>query len=346
MDIKTNFMDNILLGNTLNQWIISLSIVAGAALLCWIISLSSKSVMGKCPTKRQHFVKLTVAALKKPVIFGIIMAAVYFALIRLNINASTIATIEKIYSLLAILNVTWAIAKFANILIEKFQEQKHFDNKLLPLLKRAILIVIWVIGIITALNNAGIKVTTLLGALGVSGIAAALAAQDTLKNIFGGVTIFMDGHLHIGDHVQFDAYEGVIQDINLRSTRIKTFEDRVVTVPNYKLMDASVINVSTEARRRVLIKIGLTYNTLPEKMKEAIEILKSIPQNISEIDSDTIAVFSDFGDSALIITYIYYIKKPSDIRESTSKVNFTILECFNSAGLDFAFPTQTVYIGK
>ena len=339
-------MDNIFLGNTLNQWLISLTIIAGAALLCWLISLLSNIVMGKCPEQRQHFIKITVATLKQPVIFGIIMAAVYFALIRLNISASTISTITKVYSLLAILNVTWAIAKFINILVEKFQEQKNIDNKLLPLLKRAILIVIWVIGIITALNNAGIQVTTLLGALGVSGIAAALAAQDTLKNIFGGVTIFMDGHLHIGDHVQFDAYEGIIQDINLRSTRIKTFDDRIVTVPNYKLMDASVINVSTESRRRVLIKIGLTYSTSPDKMREAIDILKDIPQHLDELDPDTIAVFSEFGDSAMILTYIYYIRKSADIRESTSKVNFAILERFSAAQLDFAFPTQTVHIGK
>ena len=334
------------LGNSINQWLVSLTIIAGAALLCWLISLLSNIVLGKCPAKRQHFLRITVASLKQPVIFGIIMAAVYFATIRLNISASTIANLTKGYSLLAILNVTWAIAKFANILIEKFQAQQHFDNKLLPLLKRAILIVIWVIGVITALNNAGIQVTTLLGALGVSGIAAALAAQDTLKNIFGGVTIFMDGHLHIGDHVQFDAYEGFIQDISLRSTRIKTFDDRIVTVPNYKLMDASVINVSTESRRRVLIKIGLTYSTSPDKMREAIDILKDIPQHLDELDPDTIAVFSEFGDSAMILTYIYYIRKSADIRESTSKVNFAILERFSAASLDFAFPTQTVHIGK
>jgi MscS family membrane protein len=108
-------------------------------------------------------------------------------------------------------------------------------------------------------------------------------------------------------------------------------------------MDASVVNISVEPSRRVVIKLGLTYDTAPDKMLEAIDILKKIPQAVNEIDASTIAVFSDFGDFALGITYIYYIKKDRDIRESNSKVNFEILNKFNAAGLNFAFPTQTVY---
>jgi MscS family membrane protein len=174
-------------------------------------------------------------------------------------------------------------------------------------------------------------------------MAVALAAQDTIKNIFGGITIYTDAPFRLGDTIRFDEYEGTVQDIGIRSTRIITYEQQIVSVPNYKLMDASIINISAEPSRRVVITLGLTYDTTPQKMKEAIEILKKLPANISEIEENTIAVFSAFGDFALLITYIYYIKKNLDIRESTSKVNFEILNGFNEAGLNFAFPTQTIY---
>ena len=110
-------------------------------------------------------------------------------------------------------------------------------------------------------------------------------------------------------------------------------------------MDASIENVTIEPMRRVVMKIGLTYDTAPEKMKEALTILINMPQKLTEIDAKEInAYFTDFSESALIITYIYFIKKKSDIMLTISKVNIEILEQFNAAGLNFAFPTRTIYL--
>ena len=110
-------------------------------------------------------------------------------------------------------------------------------------------------------------------------------------------------------------------------------------------MDAAITNISIEPKRRVLIKLGLTYDTTPAKMQEALSILRSIPGKIKNVDpKDWSANFTDYGDSALLITYIYNIKKGADIRAVTSDVNFEILNSFNNAGLEFAFPSQTVYL--
>jgi MscS family membrane protein len=276
--------------------------------------------------------------------FGVILVAIWFATERLNMSDKLRNIIEKSYHILIILNITLFASKFAVSLIAEYGER--INSRLLPLIRRTILIVIWIIGIVTALNNAGVEIASILGVLGVGGVSVALAAQDTIKNIFSGITIVTDSPFRIGDIIQFDGYEGFVQDIGLRSTRILTYEQRIVSVPNYKLMDASVTNISAEPSRRVLIKLGLTYDTAPQKMQEAIAILKKLPDAINEIEGNTVAVFSEFGDFALIITYIYYIKKNLDIRESTSLVNFKILENFNDAGLNFAFPTQTIYAYK
>jgi MscS family membrane protein len=176
----------------------------------------------------------------------------------------------------------------------------------------------------------------------------ALAAQDTVKNIIGGITLFTDRPFRIGDRICFDSIDGNVEDIGVRSTKIRTLDGRIITIPNSKIVDASIENISGEPRRRVVLQLKLTSDTTPEKMKEAIAILKSIPQTVKEIGSkDISASFSDFGDSTLIITYVYFVRKSAtDITEAISKVNFEILNRFKQADINFEFPTRKVVIDK
>jgi MscS family membrane protein len=337
-----DFIDKIFLGNSIKEWIISLSIIVIAVIVNKLITLLNRNVLKKIAAKSSSRIDdILLDSLEKPVMFGIILVAIWFAAARLQMSVKIHDVIEKSYNILIVVNITWFVSKFVASLIAEYGE--HINSRLLPLIRRTALSVIWIIGIVTALNNIGIEITSILGVLGVGGVSVALAAQDTIKNIFSGITIVTDAPFRIGDIIQFDGYEGTVQDIGIRSTRILTYEQRIISVPNFKLMDASVVNISAEPSRRVLVKLGLTYDTTPKKMQEAIEILNKIPVAVSEIEKDTVAVFSDFGDFALAITFIYYIRKNQDIRESISKVNFEILRNFNNAGLNFAFPTQTVY---
>ena len=219
----------------------------------------------------------------------------------------------------------------------------------MPIIKRTALVLVWIIGIVMALSNIGVNISALLGTLGIGGIAFALAAQDTVKNIFGAFTIFTDKPFNIGDTIRVDSFEGTVIDVGARSTKIMDYDKRIITFPNYKITDANIINISSEPRRRVVLNLGLTYDTTPEKMKEALDILKAIPErveNVSSNPSDTTAVFTNYADSALVIMYIYFIEKQGNILGVTSNMNMEILSSFNKAGLEFAFPTQTVYIQK
>jgi MscS family membrane protein len=193
----------------------------------------------------------------------------------------------------------------------------------------------------------GVNVATLVAGLSIGGLAFALAAQDTIKNIYGGFTIFTDRPFRIGDRIKVDGFDGFVENIGIRSTRIRTLEKRLVTMPNYKLVEASVENISEEPMRRILMKLGLTYNTTPQKMNEAMGILKAIPEKVRNVDPKDITVaFTDFTDFSLVITFVYFIRKNADVMETPSQVNTEILRAFNEAGLQFAYPTQTVYIEK
>ncbi|MDR1667061.1 MAG: mechanosensitive ion channel family protein [Bacteroidales bacterium] len=339
-------LEQVFFGNSIKAWAISLAIIAGAILLNKCIVLFNRRVIKKATAKSSgHLDNLLFESLEKPLVLGIMLVAIWVVVHRLNMEPTIRDTIEKAYQMLTVVNVTWFFSKFLGGLMDEYGH-RTFNARFLPLLKRGIVIAVWIVGLVTALNNIGVKVTTLLGALGLGGMAIALAAQDSIKNIFGSITIFTDAPFRLGDIIKFDGFEGVVLDIGIRSTRIQTYENRMVTIPNYKLMDAVVINISREPSRKVTVKLGLTYDTSPQKMQEAIELLKDIPQAVLDIENTVTAYFSDFGDFAMVITCHYFIKKGRDIFETTSRVNFEILRRFNDAGLNFAFPSQTVYLEK
>lgn len=349
-------LEQTLYKNTLHDWLISLIIIAAALIVNKIIILLNKHVIQKLTSKTtSRLDDILFKMLQAPVLFGIILVAIWFAARRLDLGTSAELVILKSYRILTVLNITWFIARLVNALIKEYWttekgesiKNKKLDTHLISIIQKTILTVIWALGGVMALNNIGVDVRALLGTLGIGGLAFALAAQDTIKNMFGGIAIFTDRPFRIGDRVKVDKYDGFIEDIGIRSTRIRTLEKRLVTIPNYKMVDAPVENVSEEPMRRVLTKLGLTYNTTPGEMNEAMEILRTMPDKVENVHPKDITVaFTDFTDFALVITFIYFIKKDADVMETPSQVNTEILRSFNAAGLQFAFPTQTIYIEK
>jgi MscS family membrane protein len=353
-----DILNKIFYGNKVEDWGISLIIIVSALILNKLIVLISKHFFRKIAEKttENHRIVL-IKSIVSPILLGIMLLAIWIAAVHLHWDKKVYEIINKSYHILIVLNLTWLFVRLTTALLDEQARRTaeknkaanlSVDNKLMPLIKKVVVLAIWAIGIVTALNNAGISVAALLGALGIGGIAVALAAQDTVKNIIGGITLFTDRPFRIGDRIRFDSIDGNVEDIGIRSTKIRTLDKRIITIPNSKIVDASIENVSDEPKHRVVVTLGLSYNTPVEKMKEAIAILKSIPQTVKEVENkDLSAAFSNFGNAALIITYVYFIRKSApDITEAISKVNFEILSQFKQAGLNLALPTQIVLIDK
>ena len=339
-------------GNTVENWVISIFIIVGAFILVKLLSLLGKKVIKPFTNSTTNRVDdIIYYSLESPIKFAVILLGIWIAIHRLVYPDSFVKVVDNAYRILIILDITWIFARLFSGLLQIYWGYKSDGktNTMMPIIKRTILVVVWIIGLVMALSNVGVNISALLGTLGIGGIAFALAAQDTVKNIFGAFTIFTDKPFSIGDTINVNGSEGTVVDVGVRSTKILGYDKRITTLPNYKITDTSIVNISSEPMRRVTVKLGLTYDTTPEKMKEALDILRNIPQrmeNVSNNPSDITAVFTDYTDSALIITYYYYIKKQGDILKVTSDMNLEILTSFNKAGLDFAFPTQTLYINK
>lgn len=349
--------EKVFYGNSLQDWGISVLIIVGALILNKIIQILNKRVFLKLTAKTKSSLDdILFGSLEAPVLLGVVLVAIWVALIRLDTPAKFHDMVVYAYKILTVLNVTWFFARLLTSFLDESVKAKpgedkktriHLDRKFLPLAKRFLLIIVWVIGGVTALSNVNVSVSALLGTLGIGGVAVALASQDTIKNLLAGVTIFTDQPFRIGDRIRFGDIDGTVEDIGLRSTRIRTLEKRLLTIPNYKIMDAAIENVNSEPMRKVVLKLGLTYDTTPEKMNEAMDILREMPKRVKYVSpKDIVAAFTDFGDFSLGITFIYYIEKKGDIFTTNSNVNMDILTTFNNAGLNFAFPTQTIYVEK
>lgn len=337
-------------GNTVQSWGISILIIIGAYLLVKILELFSKKVLAPFVNRtNNHLDDVIYYSLESPIKFAIMLLGIWIAIHRLAYPDNFVNVVDNAYRILIILDITWFFGRLFSGLLQNYWGQKSdgATNRMMPVIKRSIWVIVWIIGIVMALSNIGINISALLGTLGIGGIAFALAAQDTVKNIFGAFTIFTDKPFTIGDTINVNGCEGTVVDVGVRSTKILGYDKRITTLPNYKITDASIINISSEPMRRVTISLGLTYDTTPAKMKEALEILRAIPQRVENVSTDPsniTANFSDYTDSALVITYYYYIVKPGDVLKVASDMNMEILSSFNKAGLNFAFPTQTLYL--
>ncbi len=366
--MQLDFWNYTYYGNTILQYTITLGIILGSIILAKLFYWISKNILLKITSKtKTNLDYILVEKLEGPVLIAIIQMGLWYGLSLLNYPISelsaadieagitvpyshTRAFIDNTLNFIMVLNITWFLSRIFDALIEEYivplaeKSETDLDDQLLPIFRKGLRVIIWVLGVLVGLNNAGFDVGAVLAGLGIGGLAFALAAQDTVKNFFGGLMIFADKPFRVGDRIKAGGFEGFVQEIGIRSTRVKTLEGRIVTIPNSRFSDDAVENVDLEPSRRIVVNLGLTYSTTPEKMELALETLNEISiENKHNIEDNPMISFTTFGDFSLGILYVYFIRKGSDILRTQSDINLSILKKFNEKGLEMAFPTQTVY---
>lgn len=349
MDTFTDFFNKTFYGNTVQEYLIAFGIVLGAIIAGKILYWISKRFISKLTARsKSKLDDIIVDKVEEPVVFGMVLGVSWWAL---NSQLTVVGEfIDNVFGFLVVINITWLIARLSDALIEEYvvpmteKTESDLDDQLLPIFRKGLRLIIWVLGIIVGLNNAGYDVGAVIAGLGIGGLAFALAAQDTVKNFFGGIMIFADKPFSIGERIQIGNIDGVVKEIGIRSTRIQTLAGRMVTVPNSMFSDDAVENVDKEPNRKIVLNIGLTYDTSADQMELAITTLKDIATEHAEfIEEEVLTSFNAFGDFSLGLMFIYYIKKDADILQTQTMMNLAILRKFGEAGLEMAFPTQTVY---
>ena len=348
-----DFLSYRIYNNEVQEILISLVFILGAIVLGRLVRWFAEKILPKLTAKTEtQLDDVLVEMLKAPMLFALTLVGFWIGIKRLSMPANVMEMIADAYKFLLVISATWfisrAVSTFINVVLKEKvnDESSRMDEHALSLIKKVSSFVIWSIGVITALNNAGVDVGALIAGLGIGGVAIALAAQDTAKNIFAGMMILFDRPFKIGELITIDGTTGYVEDMGIRSTKLRTYSGQLVVIPNYKTADSNLTNITREPSRRIELNVGLTYSTTPEQMRQAMDILRNLPSSVTGIEEKVKVYFTSFGDFSLNITCWYYIKKDSDLFETQSAVNLHVLDEFNAHGLDFAFPTQTLYVNK
>jgi MscS family membrane protein len=224
-------------------------------------------------------------------------------------------------------------------------EDPLLDNQLLPLMRRVGKYFILLLALLVTAQNLGVEVTTLLAGLSIGGLAVGLAAQDTLANLFGAVALFMDRPCVVGDRIQVEGFDGVVEEIGLRSTRLRNLDGHLVTIPNKAMANASITNISKRPNIRTVMTIGITYDTPAEKVKRAGEIIQEVFKS-HPMTADVWVSFNQFADCSLNFLVIHWWNSTvyKDYLAGMQEMNLALKARFDAAGISFAFPTRTLYV--
>lgn len=248
-------------------------------------------------------------------------------------------------------SLTYMVLKLVDLLMgywrerAKHEEDRAFDDQLYPIVRKSLKAFIVVVSVLVTSQNLGINITAAIASLSIGGLAIGLAAQDTLANLFGAVAIFLDKPFRIGDRIQLDAVDGTVETIGLRSTRVRNLDGFLVTVPNKTMGNATITNVTRRPNIKTVMSIGLTYDTPYERVKQAVEILNGVYKGHQKTQDVWIS-FNKFGASSLDITVIHWWND-TDYRgylTGMQEMNLEIKRQFDEQKLNFAFPTQTLYL--
>ena len=262
--------------------------------------------------------------------------------------------ISKGFSLLFLYSIFWILLKLIDligIILYKKAEltENKMDDQLIPFIIEIARIMIYIFAIFIIMGNVfNVNIAALATGLGIGGIALAMASKESLENLLGSFTIFFDRPFTVGDVVTVGSITGSVEKVGFRSTRIRTFDKSLVTLPNKKMIDAELDNLGMRPVRRVKFNVGLTYETSSDQIKAIVSDIQEMINKHPKTNQSGKVRFQEFGSSSLDIMVMYYVNSPrwDDLIDVKEDINYKIMEIIKKHKSDFAFPSTTVYLQK
>ena len=281
------------------------------------------------------------------------MALVWWAGVHwLDLSARVLTVLLVAVKFLAATSAVWAAYRVADMLSRYFEHKAgrtptRFDDLLVPLLRKTAKTFIIAFGLVFIADNLNVDISSLLAGLGLGGLAFALAAQDTVKNLFGSLTVLLDRPFQVGDWVVIGDNEGTVEEVGFRSTRIRTFYNSLITLPNSNLISSAVDNMGARAYRRWSTNLSLTYDTPPDKIDSFCEGVRELIRNHPNTRKDYFHVYANKFAAASIDVLLYVFFDNPDWSEELEARHRLLLDIVRLAAdleVEFAFPTQTLHL--
>ncbi len=345
-----------ILGNSVLQYSKILIVFVVGVLLFYIlkkiINTKGDKLVRRTRTKIDDIV---LSLIKKVLIYIVFIPCIYISRSYLNLTAD----IESLFNLTLFIILVILISYYLNQTLQKSidtiikpiikRSETKLDDQLLPVFKTTTKITIFILATLIIITNLGYDFTSLIAGLGIGGLAVALAAQQTLGNFFASIAIFSDQPFQINDLIKIDNILGNVIQVGFRSTRIKTLEGTEIVIPNSKLADSVIENITKRSSVRINTELGVKYDTSPQKLERAINIIKEIIKNERNVEDDSYVIFSSFNDSSLSISVSYWINLQNrwdDILQTKHRINMRVKEQFEEEHISFAYPTQEIFLHK
>jgi small-conductance mechanosensitive channel len=289
--------------------------------------------------------------LNMPIFYSVVLLGVYQSFNYIGVLASYSDSFLKIINSLVVIIWIYAIARLVNVIISELgfkfaaKTKSTLDDELMPLFQKLSNIIIYFAGIMILLKTWNIDITPLLASAGIMGFVIAFAAQDTLSHLFGGISIYFDKPFKVGDRIQLESGEiGNVLEIGIRSTKIKTFDETVIVIPNSTIASSKIINYNQpEAKIKNKIKVMAAYGSDVDKVKE---ILLDIANNAEGAEKDPLPSVNlvELGDYALEFVVTIWVDNPSNQFAVKVRVNEEIYKRFRKEGIQIPYPTQDIYL--
>ncbi len=339
-------------GNTATHYAIFALILVGAILLRRFVTTIIFNRLKRLAAKTETTLDDKLfPALEGPVTTFVMVTGIFASVKVLKLSETADRTIGYGSTVAFSLVVFWGLLRAFGAVLDHMHEVAREKQMgvaaFMPWIKKTLVAIFVVIGVLITVQSLGFNVSTILSGLGIGGLAFALAAQDTIANLFGSIVVAIDQPFKVGETVRIGANTGAVEDIGLRSTKIRLIDRSLVIIPNKLVSSEAIINLSRFTQRRVEQVIGLTYDTTPDQMTAIVEDVKGIILAETEVNAESVMVFfRDFSASSLDLWIVYATKGP-DLQEGLGlkqRVNLAIMRAVAARGLSFAFPTQTMHL--
>lgn len=340
------------LGSTIPQYLLFFGAVGAGAVLGRSLSyFYEKGLEERAEATETEIDDVLLHSLGGPVVLlGVVLGA---ALGReaLTPTEAVRPMLQASVEIPVVVALVWMAVRLTDGLVETYiveyadQTESKLDDELVPIVSRITDIAIVSIGGIVILDSIGYDVTAVIASLGVGGVAVAFASRKTMADVFGGAHILSTKPFLVDDVVEIDGTAGTVEEIGLRTTRVRDFDGRMITLPNSTIAGSEVKNITEEPTRRITASIGLAYDTTAADMETALELAEEAANAVDGVDpGKTGAYFWEYGDAAMRIRLEYHIEALDRWKEAKDRVNRDVRAAFEDAGIDLAPATRTVRV--
>ena len=354
MDISGSLMDFQIAGNSL--W--RIMALFGIILLAFVLGKISKLILQKSATTFETQNRLTTSvaldATGRAIVFFLIALGISLGLSFLELKSKVAEISNTTQAILITIGIGYLLYLLVDIPSSwlcrmAIKTESRLDDMIVPVIRKSLRVTVVILVLIQIAQILSDKpITSIIAGLGIGGLAVALAAQDTIKNFFGSFVLFIDKPFEMGDRIVVDSHDGPVEEVGLRSTKIRTLDGHLVTIPNGELANRIIKNIGKRPYIKRIANLTITYDTPPEKIDRALEIVKGLLDNHEGMAEDfpPRVFFNEFNADSLNIMVMYWYHPPDywNYMAFTEKFNKEVFRRFNEEGIDFAFPTQTVYL--